>query len=767
MKEGHIFTEGEIKKGYAESIKKQLQNVGDVDTIIHHISSPGGDVYEGYNAHHALRQSGKKIKAIVEGECMSIATFVALASSEIVMLHPSRWMIHYPTLNLNGRANSDNLSSASSELKKIQDEMAEVYSKKTGKPLDASLEQMRKETYMTAHEAVAEKFADKVIENGELLPENERIAYRAVALGIKDTKMKETKEGVFAKLGKLFAQADQIIAEPKAAELPIKGGGVLSVDGDTPAAGMKATIDGGPADGTYELENGMTIKCAGGVITEVAQAPAAPPDETPEQKAQKRIAELEAQLKTATEAANKTAQQTQEQIQAAKTEKEKVAQMLAEVKKEVDTLKKVTVGDDTPPDADIITPDRRPSATGMKTKDHELKIKASRTWVADNHEYLAGYYHNGKHAPNGDGNGRFADGTRFLDYRSGGPEAVSILETNFGYTWQGILTTDLFFTPSLGSPALSDIFTIDLGAKDKKRYNIVPILNKVLKPYTGCDQAVTGTSMDITDKAIQLKPFQMYEGWCKDDFTGQLSGTFNHLAQEWLKTGNESFDPAGTPIDRLIVQALKDSLRRDVFRRASFADNASSDADYNQIDGLFTALKEQSGAQNYCVYASKTNFGTGALSANAASTEFQAMYENSDLLLKEHVLDAGKGQILCTRSLWENYYTTLVGVGAVTEQAYSDYKKGLKTLEFRGIPIKPITIWDSFLAESDNPFFSTTRHIAIMGTKDNFILGVENTGDLNKIDSWFEMKDNKRYYRSNMTFGVLAPIHCDLVTISY
>lgn len=762
MKQGHIFTEGEISRGYAENIKKQIQNIGDVEQIVHHISTEGGDVYEGYNAFHALRQSGKKIKSIVEGKCMSIGTFVALAGDEVVILDPSRWMIHLPTLQLGGRGNADNLQSGADELRKIQNEMAEVYAKRTGQPAEVMLEAMRKETYYTASETVAAKFADKVIKNGELLPVNERTKYRAVALGENDTTMANEKDkSVWAKIGELFAQVETPPVPPKAVALQIKGGGILNVDGESPAPGLKASIDGQPANGEYELEDGSKIKCAAGVISEIMPAAPAAPAETPEQKAQKRINELEAQLKSVTENANKSVTQTQEQLQVATAEKERIAKALGDVKIEVEKLKKTTFGDTNAPDDDIIntSPSRKPYAFGiMKSKDEHLKIRASRTFLADNMSHLEKYYKDGK----------YSDGTRFADYRSaGGPEAVSILETNFSYTWQGILTTDLFYTPSLGSPALSDLFTIDLGAKDKKRYNLVPILNNVLKPYTGCDQAVTGTTMDLTDKAIQLKPFQMYEGWCKDDFTNQLTGTFNHLAQEWLKSGNESFDPAGTPIDKIIVQALKDSLRRDVFRRVSFGDNASSNANYSQIDGLFTTLYEQSGAQNYCVFASKTNFGTGALGADDAADEFKAMFENSDLLLKEHVIESGKGAFYVTRSLWENYYSTLVGVGAVTEQAYTAYKQGLKTLEFRGIPIKPITIWDSFLAEAANPFFATTRHIAILGSTDNFILGVEDTADLNKIDSWFEKKDNKRYYRSNMNFGVLAPMHCDLVTISY
>lgn len=776
MKQGHIFTEGEIKKGYAENvIKKQLLNIGDVDEIIHHISSEGGDVYEGYDAYHALRQTGKKIKSIIEGKCMSIATLIALAGDEVVMLDPSRWMVHLPTLQLGGRGNADNLQSGADELRKIQNEMAEVYAARIKKTPAEALEMMRKETYLSAKEAEAIGFANKVIQKGELLPENERTKYRAVALGETDTTIttmsKEKDKSVWAKIGELFAQVETV-TQPKAVSLQVKGGGILNVDGESPAPGLKASIDGQPANGEYELEDGSKIKCTAGVISEIMPAmPAAPaaPQETPEQKLQKRVSELEAQLQTASQAAANTVNQTQAQIKTAQEEKEKVVQMLGEVKTEFEKLKKTTFGDDTPPDADNVQPNRRPSAAGiMNSKDHGLKIRASRTFLADNHPYLEKYYHDGKWSQHGDGNGRFADGTRFSDYRSlGGPEAVSILETNFSYTWQGILTTDLFLTPSFSTPALSDLFTIDLGAKDKKRYNIVPILNKVLKPYTGCDQALTGTSMNITDKVIQLKPFQMYEGWCKDDFTDQLSGTFNHLAQEWLKSGNESFDPAGTPIDRIIVSALKDSLRRDVHRRVMFADNGSSDADYNQIDGLFTTLKEQSGAQNYCVYANKTNFGVGTLAADAAETEFASMYANSDLELKEHVLDAGKGAFWVTRSLWENYANTLRGYGAVTEQQFKNLTDGQGNLTWNGIPVKPFTIWDSLLRESDNPHTAVTRHIAILGNKDNFILGVEDTGDLNKIDSWFEKKDNKRYYRANMTFGVLAPIYCDFVTISY
>jgi ATP-dependent Clp protease, protease subunit len=753
MKEGHIFTDstvlppnGEIESDYPTIIRNQIKNIGDVDTIVHHISSPGGSVYAAYEAFHILRRTGKKIISIVEGQAMSAATFMAAAGDEVLILNPSRWMIHNPRLGLRG--DSEALKNGAEELMKIENEMAEVYARKSGKPVDEIKAMMKKETYMTAKEAVEFGFCDKVLTSGELIPEKEKVKLKAVALGTMETNT------IIDTIKNEFASIKTKLFPAKAVELGIKGGGVLVVDGDVAVPGAAVTIDGAPAEGPIELEDGTIINCVAGVIESITP-PA--PAETPEQQMKKRITELEAQLAQHAQTAQQ-ANKTQEELDKIKAEKVQTVKALAEFEQKLKELEAKPAGDQEPLEQGAGF-QSKPYAFGiMRTQEEVKKIKASRSFLADHMPHLERHYKGGK----------YSDGTRFTDYRSGGPEAVSILETDFGYTWQGELTTDLFYTPSFSTPALSDLFTVDTGSKDKKRYNIVPIFNNVLKPYTGCDQAVTGSSFNLTDKPIQLKPFQMYESFCKDDFTNQLSGTFNHLAQEWLKTGNESFDPAGTPIDRIIVDALKDALRRDLHRRVIFADNGSSNANYNQIDGLFTTLKEQSGAQNYCVYANKTNFGTGSLAANAALTEFESMYVNSDALLKQHVWDSGKGALWVTRSLFDNYTASLRGVGSVTEQAFSNQQKGLAgQVMFNGVPVYPMTIWDSLLAESANPHTATTRHIAILGSTDNFILGVENTSDLGVIDSWFEKKDNKRYYRSNMTFGVLAPVICDLVTISY
>jgi hypothetical protein len=553
----------------------------------------------------------------------------------------------------------------------------------------------------------------------------------------------------------ILAGIKKLLGMPTAIDYKTKDGKVLSVGED----GKTATIDGQPANGTYMTEDGKTIVCTNGTVTsvtEASQATQAPPPPPPApapapaptlSPAEQRLAALQLDMDKL--------KAEKELSDAAKAKAEQESKLKADALALAMKALEEPVGNQAPPSRGI-APFVEPVAIGGKSDPKALGVMSSRTYLADNMPWLEKYYKGGN----------YSDGTSFMSYRSGGPNAVSILETNFNYTWNGIITTDLFFKPVLGVPALADLLTVDLGASDKKRYNLIVPIDKLLQPYTGCGGTPAGNRQLITNTTIQLKPFQMYESWCKDDFTGQLSGTYNFLAQEWLKTGNASFDPAGTPINTIIMDALKYGLQKDVYRRVYFASDGSSDTDYNQIDGFWTRNIESSGASNYCVYRYGSALGTGTLSANTASTYFQGIYENSNLLLKEHGIDKNKVMFKVTRSIWENYYATLVGVGAVTEQAYSDYRSGAKTLEFRGIPVVPINMWDSMLAESDNPLFATTRHLIALTMKENHILGVENNADLEKIESWFEMKDQKRYYRSNMVFGYQY-LHCDLTSISY
>lgn len=750
---GHLYTEGVVREDYPEKIKAQIEGLPEnVDMIIHHINSPGGNVYAAWKAIPSLMKIGKPIKAQVEGEASSIASWLMVAGTfKVEATDPSTFMIHEPFFpdGLVGAIGVDDLQGAKNELDQIRIAMAEAYSKKTGKPVEEWLSIMKNKTRMNTKMAKDLGLVD------EMIPlEPGRVAAIAEDLKEEFNKLKNEVMNMFGK--RAVAQT------PAAVDVALADGTVLVVDStDGQLMGKKATLNGQPAEGTFATADGKQITCVGGMVTNVADSA---PSELEKLKAQvaqltqakaeldKIKAEQEAKMKAEEEARIKAEQEAKAKEVQAQLEAEK--NKAAALAKEVEELKNKTIGNPNKPAEPM---EHTPFAFAKTTPDQK-SIMATRTFLADNMPWLERHYKGGK----------YSDGTDFFSYRTGGPNAVSILETNLNYTWNGILDTDIFFKPTLGTPALADLCTVDLGASHLKRYHIAPVASKLLKPYTGCDQAVTGTQLKITSKFIQIKPFRMKEKWCKDDFTSQLSGSYNELAQQWLKTGNASFDPAGTPVDRIIVQALKDGLRRDVFRRISFGDTTSSNADYNQIDGYWQSLIDQSGASNYCVYRAGSALGTGTLAGGTALTALEAVFTGSDILLKQEGIDGGRAKFFVTRSVWENLYASYAANGAVTEIAMGNLINGINgQMTYKGIPVVPVNSWDSDLADSNNPLSSTTRHLISFTVPDNHIIGVENTGDLGAIKSWFSDDDNVRYYSAQMSFGFLGAMHCNLTTVAY
>lgn len=745
MNEGQIWIDEEITEDTYQSVKAQLINTSAAPKLTLHIASPGGSVYAGYKIYHAIKNSRKPIEVIVEGEAMSMGSYLMLLGPSKAC-NPSRIMIHNPQSGVEGT--SADMINGANELIKIEEEMAQEYSRKTGIPVDKIKMMMEKETYMTAQEAKDMGFVDEVVSNTYL---------KAVAIG------KPMKEKSIAQ--KALALAQEALAtigiKPQAVALETDKG-TLNIDSaDGEYAGKPATLNGQPANGTYMLQDGRSITCENGVVTSVSEAAAAKqttptpqpapfaPVQAPVQTAEQRIAAMEAefaQIKAQKAEADVAKAKAEAATAKAEQEKNTVATALAKIEKELATT---TVGENEPPYKGM-KPINSPFAIGETSEWQErtaLFLNEHFSWMKD--RYPKGHF------------------DKYVNSATSkyGPRAVSILETNFNYTYDGILTDQIYYKPSQTAPALADIFTIDQGIKALKQYNLVTQLNKVVKPYTGCDRAFNGNRQLITNTTVRTKEFQVSESWCKDDFTGYLTGAYNVLAQEWLKTGIDSFDPSGTPINRVVDKLLTEAIKRDIFRRVSFAAGNSSDDDYNQIDGLWDRLIDSSGASNYCVYRAGSALGTAALSSGNALTYLEQAYAGSNILLKEQV-DAGNAVFWVTRSIWENYYNSLIGTGAVTEQQFVNLQKGLETLTYKGIPVRPIGLWDTFLAESDNPLFAVTRHLILLTIKENHILGVENGGDLNKLEGWYERKDRKFYYEADFKLGYNY-LHCDLQTIMY
>lgn len=159
------------------------------------VNSYGGDLLQGLAIMNLLRSHPGDVTAEVMGIAASAATFVVAGADRVVMREGSFLMIHNPFAVAIG--NADEMQSSADALRKMEDEMSNVYlsgmrkrKKMDGMTDDKAKAQIRawmdSETWFTPAEAVANGFADEV-DNGNAAETD--TAIQAAASASNDTAM--------------------------------------------------------------------------------------------------------------------------------------------------------------------------------------------------------------------------------------------------------------------------------------------------------------------------------------------------------------------------------------------------------------------------------------------------------------------------------------------------------------------------------------------------------------------------------------------------
>ncbi len=128
-----------------------------------HISSRGGDIFEGVTIYNALRTHSALITTRVDAIAASIASVIAQAGDTRLMLTGSQMMIH--EAHGLGEGGADDFEEYAEKLRFQSDIIAGIYAERAGgtgkKAHFRAL--MKDETWMTPGEAVSEGLADEVI----------------------------------------------------------------------------------------------------------------------------------------------------------------------------------------------------------------------------------------------------------------------------------------------------------------------------------------------------------------------------------------------------------------------------------------------------------------------------------------------------------------------------------------------------------------------------------------------------------------------------
>ncbi|SOC79824.1 ATP-dependent Clp endopeptidase, proteolytic subunit ClpP [Salinimicrobium sediminis] len=323
MEEAHIYIYGIIdwsQDDYAsewglvnlKSIKQQVDAQKDAKSLTVHIHSPGGVVSEGFAIHDFLRSQGKPVTTIIEGECASIATVIALAGDTRKMTSNADFMIHMPWGMAAGE--SEEIQKYADELKRNEDKIADFYVSKTNLNKETVLDMMKKETFMSAEEALTHGFITEiatVMKAVALLKTKTNPNSKQMA---KDSLTKEEAQGMFAKFEEKMKNLFGGGKKPEAKLVQDANGNEIDfpdlAEDDTPSVGDKATIDGAAAEGEHVMPSGETYVFTAGELTEIQPKEEEAEDSNEEEveNLKTEVENLKKELKT-TKAEKKTAEE--------------------------------------------------------------------------------------------------------------------------------------------------------------------------------------------------------------------------------------------------------------------------------------------------------------------------------------------------------------------------------------------------------------------------------------------------------------------------
>lgn len=138
-----------------------VEAFGEVDTIDVAINSRGGEVDHALSIFNFLKNHPAKVNMRVDGVAMSAASIILMAGDDIAMPANAILMIHSPWSYASG--NADDLRQAADVLDTFESALLETYQARSGKTVDELKAMLDDETFMTAKEALAHGFADRVI----------------------------------------------------------------------------------------------------------------------------------------------------------------------------------------------------------------------------------------------------------------------------------------------------------------------------------------------------------------------------------------------------------------------------------------------------------------------------------------------------------------------------------------------------------------------------------------------------------------------------
>ena len=150
----------------ADDLRKELENLGDIQIINVHINSYGGSTFQGLAIYNLLKQHKAFVNVFVDGIAASSASIIAMAGDKIFIPKTALMMIHNCWTIAIG--NADELRKTAEDMDKIAEAYKAAYMSKINISRDKLEELLADETYLTAEECVDMGFANEILDDEQI-----------------------------------------------------------------------------------------------------------------------------------------------------------------------------------------------------------------------------------------------------------------------------------------------------------------------------------------------------------------------------------------------------------------------------------------------------------------------------------------------------------------------------------------------------------------------------------------------------------------------
>jgi ATP-dependent Clp protease protease subunit len=166
LKDRIVFLDGEINDLTADLVVAQLLFLDGQDTekdINLYINTPGGSVTAGLAIYDTIQWVHCDVQTICLGQAASMGALILTAGThgKRMMLPSSRVLIHQPWGGAQGQASDIGIQSK--EIIRLKKLTIDIFARQTGKNHEQIANDMERDFYMSAEEAVAYGVADSIL----------------------------------------------------------------------------------------------------------------------------------------------------------------------------------------------------------------------------------------------------------------------------------------------------------------------------------------------------------------------------------------------------------------------------------------------------------------------------------------------------------------------------------------------------------------------------------------------------------------------------